>query len=153
MITIRQKVGAFVRRCTDAILNQESSSGLTFNILREANLIRLPLFKNARGEIAHSMKDGSDWSISDWVMAIVGELGELSNIFKKIKRGDYTQEEQQVEIAKELADVCTYLDILALQCGVNLGEAIIAKFNEVSDRVHVDVKIDDTGSYVYRGSK
>lgn len=43
---------------------------------------------------------------------------------------------------KELADVVTYLDILAMQLDIDLGEATKSKFNEVSDRV---------GSYVIIG--
>lgn len=42
-----------------------SESILTFAELREANIARLPQFKNKHGEPAHSQPDGSDWSISD----------------------------------------------------------------------------------------
>jgi NTP pyrophosphatase (non-canonical NTP hydrolase) len=114
------------------------TKGLTFNALRYANTARLPLFKDAKGRIAHA-PDGSDWSLSDWFMATAGELGELGNILKKVRRGDLTQEEAQADIARELADVATYLDILAMRCNVDLGLAIAHKFNEVSRRVHADV--------------
>lgn len=113
---------------------------LTFNDLRLANTTRIPLFKDAQGRVVHN-HDGSDWSLSDWFMATAGELGELGNILKKVKRGDYTEAEAKVAVAKELADVQIYLDILAFRCGVDLGEATIDKFNEVSDRVGCDIKI------------
>lgn len=117
------------------------TNSLTFETLRRANLMRLPMFKNAKGGIAHSIPNGSDWSPLEWVGAVVGELGELANILKKVKRGDVSAEEVQQAVANELADVQTYLDILAYQCGVDLGEATMAKFNAVSERVGCPINI------------
>ena len=117
------------------------TDGLTFNTLRGGNTARLPQFKNAKGEPAHSEPDGSDWSLNDWYTAVSGELGELGNVLKKVRRGDLSLDEARPELSKELADVVTYLDLLAKQCGVDLGEATIAKFNEVSERVGSNVRI------------
>jgi len=117
------------------------TKGLTFNALRYANTARLPLFKNGKGEPAHSMPDGSDWSPGDWMMATVGELGELGNILKKVRRGDISLDDAMPSIRKEFADVVTYLDIFAMQLDVDLGEAVADKFNEVSRRVGADVFI------------
>ncbi len=116
---------------------------LKFDDLRIANLARIPLIKNGRGELAHN-EDGSDWSLSDWCNATLGELGEAANIIKKIRRGDVTLEEVRPALAKELADVACYLDILAFRAGVDLGEAVITKFNEISERVGVPIKIFKT---------
>lgn len=139
--------------------------GLTFDQLREANLKRIPLFKNGKGELAHPQmminphevagephtkspdcrgtcnpcQPGADWSLGEWVTAVTGELGELANLIKKVRRGDLTLEAARAELAKELADVACYLDILALQCGVDLGDAVVNKFNEVSKRIGVEV--------------
>lgn len=120
---------------------------LKFADLRQANLLRLPQFKNAIGEPAHSKPDGSDWSPADWMTAVVGELGEAANLMKKLKRGDFGQvgspryELAMVDLRKEFADVITYIDLLAVQFGVDLGEAVMRKFNEVSVRVGADVRI------------
>lgn len=117
---------------------------LTFNKLRKANVKRLPLFKSRSGKPAHSEKDGSDWTDGDWVCAVVGELGELANLIKKRKRGDFDGNEKynyEQEIADEIADVQTYLDLLAFRLGVDLGKATIDKFNRVSDRVGCNVKL------------
>lgn len=92
---------------------------LSFADLRAANRARLPQFKNARGEPAHSQPDGSDWSISDWLMAVTGELGELANLRKKVLRGDLTHKQAQQETADELADVATYLDNMDSSYAVN----------------------------------
>lgn len=119
---------------------------LTFKSLRKANLLRLPQFKNRKGEPAHSEPDGSDWALSAWSNAVCGELGELANLIKKVERGDMTLDEARTSISHELADVATYLDILAYRCGVDLDEAIIRKFNIVSDRVGATVKLRGDGT-------
>lgn len=80
-------------------------NGLSFQTLREANMQRLPQFKNRKGEPAHSKADGSDWKLSAWSNATLGELGEAANIIKKIERGDLTREEALPLLEKELAEV------------------------------------------------
>ena len=86
---------------------------------------------------------------------MTGELGETANLLKKVRRGDFTLDEVRPELAKELADIQTYLDILAFRCGVDLGRATIAKFNEVSDRLLTDgstissIKIREDGEDYY----
>lgn len=122
------------------------TDGLTFNTLRQANLKRLPQFKNRQGKKAHSKDDGSDWALSAWSNAVLGELGEAANIIKKVERGDLTLEQARPELAKEFADVQTYLDILAFRAGVDLGRATIQKFNEVSERVKSSIRIREDGS-------
>lgn len=112
---------------------------LTFQELRNANMKRLPQFKNKHGKLAHSEPDGSDWSPAQWLQAVIGELGEYANLRKKFERGDVDYVAFTAEARKELADVVTYLDILAFQLGINLGEAVRAKFNEVSARVGCEV--------------
>lgn len=119
------------------------TNGLTFNNLRRANIKRMPLFKNKHGKILHSNEDGSDWTPAQWLQAIVGELGEYANFRKKFERGDMDISEFKKEAEKELADVQIYLDILALQLGINLGEAVKNKFNESSERINCPVYIGD----------
>lgn len=114
---------------------------LDFATLRRANLMRLPQFRNKNGDRAHSTDDGSDWALSAWCNAVCGELGEAANLIKKIERGDYTLEEKRHDLANEFADIVTYLDILAIRAGVDLGDATVAKFNEVSERVESTVRI------------
>jgi NTP pyrophosphatase (non-canonical NTP hydrolase) len=111
---------------------------LTFHALRIANLLRLPQFKNAKGEYTNH----GDWKLSAWSNAALGELGEAANIIKKIERGDFSLEEARENLGKELADVVTYVDLLADKAGIDLGLAVKNKFNEVSDRVGCDIKID-----------
>lgn len=135
--------------------------GLTFDEFRKANVARIPQFKNSNGGPAHSEPDGSDWLLSGWSNAVEGELGEVGealedfvvfarlqkhlgrngNIIKKIERGDYTLEEKRQALADELADVQTYLDILAYRCGIDLGQATVKKWNEVAERINCSLRI------------
>lgn len=134
-----------------------TASSLTFRALREANIARLPEFKNAHGRPAHEEEDGSDWSPAQWLQAVVGELGEYANIRKKFERGDIDLEEFQEMASKELADVQCYLDILARRCldtsegthptGIDLGQATIDKFNFISKRVGSTVRLAAEGWY------
>lgn len=139
-------------------------SGLTFDTLRAANKARLPQFKNILGDLAHSKPDGSDWSPAQWLQAVVGELGEYANIRKKYERGDLTTVEYRTLAVKELADIQTYLDILALRAfdgrdgspdpyGCDLGSATIKKFNEISERVGSDIFILEDGGNIYQNKK
>jgi len=121
---------------------------LSFGTLRKANLTRLPLFRDAQGRVCHSKVDGSDWSPAQWLQAVMGELGEYANLRKKVERGDLTIDVARASLADELADVVTYLDILALQLGIDLGEAVTTKFNRVSNRVGAPVFIVADGVLV-----
>ena len=124
-----------------------SGNGLNFKALREANLARLPQFKNAKGEPAHSEPDGSDWCLAQWANAVTGELGEAANLIKKIERGDMTLDEARENLGRELADIQTYLDILAYQAGVDLGDATVSKWNEISERVGSTIRLTNDGWY------
>lgn len=110
---------------------------LSFAELTAANKLRLPHFKNNLGEPAHTMPDGSDWTLLEWAGAACGEAGEAANIAKKFRRGDYKPENkgQVKELAEEIADNVIYSDILAWRAGINLGEAIRSKWNETSRKI------------------
>lgn len=113
-------------------------TGLKWPTLREANLLRLPEFKNRHGEPAHSEPDGSDWSDNEWLEAVIGELGEYANVAKKLRRGDLSRMEALPMLADELADVACYLDILAFRVGCDLGEAMRKRFDTEAITVAFD---------------
>lgn len=84
----------------------------------------------------------SGWSLSDWFTATMGELGEAANIAKKLNRvrdgipgNSETPEELRENLADEIADTFIYLDLLAQAAGINLGEAVVAKFNKTSAKI------------------
>ncbi|XP_022886815.1 dCTP pyrophosphatase 1-like [Olea europaea var. sylvestris] len=65
------------------------------------------------------------------LLALVGEVGELSEIFQwkgEVAKGlpDWTSDEKQ-HVEEELSDVFLYLLQLADVCGVDLGQAALTK--------------------------
>lgn len=82
------------------------------------------------------------WSGSDWATALAGETGEVCNVVKKLNRADVgapsikdpPRDELVHELGREIADVITYANILAQRYDVDVAEACVEKFNEVSLR-------------------
>jgi len=107
------------------------SKQLTFDEFRKANVTRC---------LKWHPEGIESWSPSDWVTAIVGELGEMASFVKMRNRerdglpgNKFSPTDEQ--IAKEAADVLTYLDLFCAAQGIDLGKAAILKFNEISERV------------------
>lgn len=88
---------------------------LTFDDLRAANKRRVSLFKNRAGEPAHKAPDGSDWRPEQWLQAMIGEVGEFAEALLELRSGKIGLTEYRVRAAKELADIQTYLDLLAMR--------------------------------------
>lgn len=87
----------------------------------------------------------SDWSLSDWFTATMGELGEAANIAKKLNRvrdgipgNKETPEDLREALKDEVADVFIYLDLLAQSEGFSLEDAVRAKFQKTSDKIGYD---------------
>ncbi len=111
---------------------------LDFETLRNTNLRRC-------GGAFHPLHS---WSPTDWATAVAGELGEVGtellrllnfcNNVKKLRRqreGDPTPQALLDTLGEEAADVVIYLDLFTARLGINLGEAVRAKFNKVSEKV------------------
>lgn len=83
------------------------------------------------------------WDEADWVMALVGELGEMCNILKKVKRGTKKLSDKAVhkEVAHEYVDALTYFICLANFLDIKVDKSMIEKFNIVSDRCNCKVKL------------
>lgn len=87
--------------------------------------------------------DASRWSGADWSNAMCGEAGETANVVKKLRRIEthtadatdgHTEAELMVMLANEIADVFLYLDLLANYYDIDLPDAVVRKFNAVSER-------------------
>ena len=113
-----------------------------------------------------------DWSSADWGNATHGEIGELieavgnllavsqhmglaSDLIKKLRRHEsgYANKERSEEklkkaVAKELADVVTYVSLLSNYLRIDLSEAVIAKFNEVSEKRGFPERLGVNGFYI-----
>lgn len=84
----------------------------------------------------------SDWTLSDWIVATVGELGEAANVAKKLNRvrdgipgNRETPEELRAMLKDEVADTFIYLDLLAQSEGFSLIDAVLEKFNKTSAKI------------------
>jgi len=102
----------------------------TFDQFRAANITRCNRWHPA---------GINSWSTSDWIVALVGEVGELASLIKMqnrerdgLKGNKFSPTKKQ--ISDEIADIQTYLDLLAASLEINLGQASIDKFNEISIR-------------------
>ncbi|MGF7151287.1 NTP pyrophosphatase (non-canonical NTP hydrolase) [Sphingomonas zeicaulis] len=115
-------------------LRLDDAVPLTFAQLRTANMSRCMRW-HPRGI--------NEWSLSDWMTALGGEVGEAMNIAKKLNRdrdsivGNFVNaEELRTALADELADIAIYLDILAASENIDLAAAIVSKFNRTSAKVN-----------------
>ena len=115
-------------------------SDLSFIDLRLANVKRCE-------QVFHKLHD---WTPAEWAVAMAGECGEACNAVKKLRRvadgtntakDPQTHEEAVAAIAAELADTIIYADLLAARLGIDLGDAVVAKFNVVSDRMKSSVTL------------
>jgi NTP pyrophosphatase (non-canonical NTP hydrolase) len=84
----------------------------------------------------------SDWSASDWFVAIMGELGEAANIVKKLNRvrdgipgNDEDAATLKAKLRKELGDIYVYLDLAAQALGEDIGSAAVEVFDAKSEKI------------------
>lgn len=79
--------------------------------------------------------------------AIAGELGEFSNMLKKMLRGDKFDRDGKTLITPylictELADIIIYAEFITSIYGLSLSGILREKFNEVSINKGIDLFID-----------
>ena len=88
------------------------------------------------------------WSLSDWITAVVGELGEAANIAKKLNRvrdgipgNKESPDELRTKFARELADTFIYLDLLAQAAGIDLPATVVEVFNAKSAEIGYPARV------------
>lgn len=79
-----------------------------------------------------------EWTVTDWGNATAGEVGELCNKLKKIRRGDVIP---LMSVGEEAADVAIYLDLTCQRLGLTLEQLIVHTFNKKSDDIGSPIKI------------
>jgi NTP pyrophosphatase (non-canonical NTP hydrolase) len=110
-------------------------SGLKFRELRQANESR---------QCAWCPDHKPDLSFRGNELA--GEVGEVCNVIKKLERerhGWPGSRDTTEHLAEELADVIISADLVASQCGIDLGAAVIAKFNKTSKQVGISTQLGE----------
>lgn len=83
-----------------------------------------------------------DWSLSDWMTATMGELGEAANVAKKLNRyrdgiqGNVaTIEALRRQLRHEIADTFVYLDLMAQSQSIDLDRAVAEVFDAKSEQI------------------
>jgi len=82
------------------------------------------------------------WSSSDWMTALVGEVGEAANIVKKLNRvrdgvpgNKLSPDELRAQLRNELGDVFVYLDLMAQSLGFSIEDAAADVFDAKSTEI------------------
>lgn len=68
------------------------------------------------------------------IVAITGEVGELSNVVKKILRGDITLESARENIEDEIVDIFIYLIKICNQMSIDLESLFLSKLSDNANR-------------------
>ncbi len=87
---------------------------------------------------------GGDVPLSFRGLELAGEAGEACNELKKLERtrlGIVGGKEDLQGLKEELADVLICVDLIAMDLGIDLGEALIAKFNRTSEKYDLATRL------------
>lgn len=64
------------------------------------------------------------------LISVMGELGETSNIVKKILRGDYSLEDKKKDLSEEVIDILIYVIKMIYQLDINVEEVYEEKMKK-----------------------
>jgi NTP pyrophosphatase (non-canonical NTP hydrolase) len=76
---------------------------------------------------------------------LAGETGEACNVIKKLERerhGWRGTRDTKEHLGEELADVVICANLIAIEAGIDLSEAVKEKFNSTSKKYDLPVFID-----------
>lgn len=102
-----------------------------------------------RTELFH--KNGLyDWTLTDWTTALAGEVGEICDAAKKIRRYEIGSKQSKnvpyekliQNIKDEIGDAQAYLCLLAEFLNVDIVDCVVDKFNAVSKKESVDIFVE-----------
>lgn len=71
------------------------------------------------------------------LISLIGEVGEASNIVKKIIRGDFSFNEKKSALSEEFADVMIYLFKIAYQLNIDLEKEYLKKLEINKERFKI----------------
>lgn len=113
-------------------------SELSFKALRHYNRQRDLEFQ---GRITDEQEE---WNIVDRSNELAGEVGELCNMVKKVRRARLGMQRSDVtieDIAEEIADIIICVDLFAMDLDIDLNKWVTGKFNRSSEKFGLDTKI------------
>lgn len=112
----------------------EPCFSLDYDNLTPLSIYRLHALNAMRQE---EWDEGGELSLLFHSNALAGETGEFANIVKKLERtrlGLKGGTSDLNALAREAADILTYLELACATVGIDLAAAWIVKFNEVSEK-------------------
>lgn len=77
---------------------------------------------------------------------LAGEVGEACNVIKKLARerlGIRGSRATAAQLAEELADVVICADLIAMQAGIDLDDAVSHKFNDTSEKYGLKTRMSE----------
>ena len=80
------------------------------------------------------ISDGNLEMLGFLLLSIAGELGEASNIVKKIIRGDFSLAEKREEISEEIVDIFIYLIKISYQFKIDIEDLYLKKMRKNTER-------------------
>lgn len=90
------------------------------------------------------MDEGERMSLSFRGNELAGETGEACNIIKKLERermGQVGSRSTADALAEEIADVVICADLIAMEAGFDLSEAVRRKFNKTSEKYGLSTRL------------
>ncbi|KAK4859532.1 hypothetical protein QYF36_007013 [Acer negundo] len=109
----------------------QASPHLTGRVSETTAGVTLQQHKNKVAEFSKDIDWDQFHTPRNLLLALVGEVGELSEIFQwkgDVPRGlPGWKEEEKQHVGEELSDVLLYLVRLSDICGVNLDQAVLRK--------------------------
>jgi NTP pyrophosphatase (non-canonical NTP hydrolase) len=126
---------------------------ITFADMRAANLARQAewdadtqfsamFFSNALAGEAGELAEATQTLLL--ASSVVVKSGNIANMMKKLERkslGLRGSEATLEDIAREMADCLTYIDLLAARLGVDLAMAYTGKFNQISENYGMQARL------------
>ncbi|NMB51368.1 MAG: nucleotide pyrophosphohydrolase [Bacteroidales bacterium] len=68
------------------------------------------------------------------LLCLVGEFGEISNLVKKVLRGDYYLNDIRAQLSEEIADIFIYVLKLAYQLDIDIENQFLLKVDKNKNR-------------------
>jgi len=80
------------------------------------------------------INDNNIDALEHLLVCLMGELGEFSNIVKKVKRGDFPLSDKTDELTDEMADIFIYLLKISNQMDIDFEKAFLNKLEKNKKR-------------------
>lgn len=68
------------------------------------------------------------------LIALMGEVGETSNLIKKVNRGDYKLRDIEEDLSEEIVDILIYTLKMIYQLDIDIEQAYIKKMDKNKER-------------------